>query len=71
MRRDPHCLTDECEYFDPPTELQQIAARKTVCSQAENAEDAAMLLRMLGLHPNEPVDSGLPVSLESLGNVSF
>lgn len=71
MRRDPKALTDECEYFDPPTEDQQEAARKTVCSMAIDGDDAAMLLRMLGLHPNEPVDSGLPVSLESLGNVSF
>ena len=71
MRRDPRSLTDECEFFDPPTELQQEAARKTVCGMAIDADDAAMLLRMLGLHPNEPVDSGLPVSLESLGNVSF
>ena len=38
---------------------------------AESAEDATLLLRMLGLHPNEPADSGLPVSMESLGRVSF
>lgn len=71
MRRDPRSLTDECEFFDPPTESQQEAARKTVCSMAESAEDATLLLRMLGLHPNEPADSGLPVSMESLGRVSL
>lgn len=71
MRRDPRSLTDECEYFDPPSESQQEAARKTVCGMATDPEDAAMLLRMLGLHPNEPADSGLPVSIESLGRVSF
>ena len=71
MKRDPRSLTDECEFFDPPTEDQQAAARKTVCGMAIDSEDAAMLLRMLGLHPNEPVDNGLPVSMESLGRVSL
>ena len=71
MRRDPRSLTDECEYFDPPSESQQEAARKTVCAFATDGEDAAMLLRMLGLHPTEPADSGMPVSLESLSTVTF
>jgi hypothetical protein len=49
--RDSRSLTDLVEYFDPSTPKQIELARKTVCSMAKDANDADILLRMLGIHP--------------------
>lgn len=63
--RDSRALTDQIEGFDPPTEEQQELARRTVCSFAFDANDAGVILRMLGLHPLELEDeySSMPVVL--------
>lgn len=55
-------MTDLVEHFDPPNEVQREKARRTVCGFAkgdtveEQAEDAAELMRALGIHPEQPLD---------------
>ena len=63
--RDSKALTDQVEYFTPPNELEKEKARKAVCSNAIDSQDADTLLRMLGLHPSEPVEDLIPVSMIS------
>ena len=55
-------MTDLVEHFDPPSEVQRERARRTVAAfakggtLAEQAEDAAELMRALGIHPDQPAD---------------
>lgn len=53
MPRDSKNLTDQVDYFTPLTSEQCSKARKTVCAFAENATDAAELMRALGIHPDQ------------------
>lgn len=59
---DYSAMTDLVEHFDPPSEVQRELARRTVAAfakgdtLAEQAEDAAELMRALGIHPSQPAD---------------
>ena len=58
MPRDSKNLTDQVEYFTPLNEDQRAKARRTVCGFAESAEDAAELMRALGIHPSQDGEDG-------------
>ena len=58
MPRDSKNLTDQVEYFTPLSDDQREKARRTVCGMAENATDAAELLKILGLHPSQDGEEG-------------
>jgi hypothetical protein len=53
MVRDPRVLTDEVEFFDPPTTEQVDKARLIVAANGADAEEAAELMKMLGLYPGQ------------------
>lgn len=36
-------------------------AQRAICHYADDAEEAGLFLRMLGLHPDDPVDENRPV----------
>lgn len=62
--RDSKNFTAVCDNAEEPSDDQKAAARKTVCANAENAEDAAILLKMLGLYPGQESEGF--ATLESL-----
>lgn len=51
--RDSKAMTDLCEYHDPPTAEQIMRARRVVAGNADDAADAAELMKMLGLFPGQ------------------
>lgn len=59
---DYSAMTDVCEHFDPPTDVQKELARRTVCRFARGdtvgarAADAKELMLALGIHPSQPDD---------------
>jgi hypothetical protein len=59
--RDSKNFTAVCDDVEEPSEREKAAARLTVCDNALDADDAAELLRMLGLYPGED-NSALPVT---------
>lgn len=48
-------LKDQVEFFDEPSVEQKLKAQKAIAGHPsiENAEDAALILSMLGLHPDQ------------------
>lgn len=59
MPRDTRALTDEVEYFDEPADDMKRAARLTICSFAENVDEAHEFMKMCGLHPSQWQDPAL------------
>lgn len=51
--RDSKNFTAVCDNAEEPTDDQKSAARLTVCANAADADDATMLLQMLGLYPGQ------------------
>ncbi len=47
--------TDQVEFFDEPSNEVKLTAQRVVCghSSVVDAEDAAELLKILGLHPEQ------------------
>jgi hypothetical protein len=62
VARDTRALTDEVEHFDEPTGDMKRAARRVCAAFATDAEEAAMFMKMCGVHPSQwkdPVPSGV------------
>lgn len=59
--RDSKNFTAVCDNAEEPSDDQKLAARLTVCANAENAEDAEMLLKMLGLYPGQSTEGFSPM----------
>lgn len=54
--RDSKNFTAVCDNAQEPTEAEKAAARLVVCGNAANADEAADLLKMLGLFPGQDTD---------------
>jgi len=57
-------MVNQLELAAPPIEFpltagQRIAARRTVCSFAVDAADAAEIMRALGIHPSQDAEAGV------------
>lgn len=67
--RDSRSLIDEVEFFDPPTEVQRVRARRQVAEYAAragaDAAEAAEMMMMLGVHPAQ-MDEDVETSAVSL-----
>jgi hypothetical protein len=57
MARDTKALTDECEFFDEPTDDMKRAALRTLCGHAKDASEASEFALMLGVHPSQLNDA--------------
>ena len=53
---------------DPLQASQIDKARRTIASNAENADDAAELMKMLGIHPSQDDESGPSLLPSNLPN---
>lgn len=51
--RDSKNFTAVCDNAEEPSDDQKAAARRTVCGNAIDVEDATTLLQMLGLYPGQ------------------
>lgn len=54
--RDSKNFTAVCDNAQEPTDEEKAAARLIVCGNAADAEEAADLLKMLGLFPGQDTD---------------
>ena len=61
MARDSGALTDECEYFDEPDIEMKKAAQRTICRFADDAAEALMFMKMLGVDPQALKETEMPV----------
>jgi hypothetical protein len=65
--RDSRALPDEVEGFTPLTADQRQLARKVVCANAVDADDAKDLMYMLGVFPGQVTDEGVSSSVSVPG----
>lgn len=63
MARDTKALTDECEFFDEPDDSTKMAALRTICAHAKDAQDALELASMLGVHPSQLTEGDAMVTV--------
>jgi hypothetical protein len=53
MAVDHQSAADEIDNFDLLSTEQRAKARRTVAAYSDNADDADLLFRMLGIHPSQ------------------
>ena len=59
VQRDHKAREDQIGDFTPVSEAQRAACRLVICDRAIDAEDAAELMRALGVHPDQHLDTYL------------
>ena len=58
---DHEAMCDEIGNFDALARDQVHLARRTVCHFAHDADDATLLMKMLGLHPSQEEETCSPL----------